>query len=310
MESLPDNILLHIFSFTDVKERCVAGRVNRRWRRILRDKSLWRYVNLLHYRLDLQKMWKVIRSHLSDCLISISVKGFVDKGGPSWNKHSLSPAMLQDLRERCPNLKELQMYHCNIDNIECTMLPTSLEKLVFHGCYWPCHWLQNDSNKHLPKLTYIDLSNTKRVDTFDIEDVCKFKNLKVFKANGCYRTIPQSLQQVCQSLTELVELDFGNTGIKDLDLAIHHMTRHLVKLERLNLSGCPGLKASSVCDIISALKKLKVLDVSQCKNVCAEDLLKFPTAFEHLDLLIFDKKQLGDHSLESLKDSLKCRIEV
>lgn len=55
-------------------------RVCRQWRRIVRDNTLWRHVDLLNYRLDLKKMWKLIRSHLSECLLSIKIKGFLDTG--------------------------------------------------------------------------------------------------------------------------------------------------------------------------------------------------------------------------------------
>ena len=205
------------------------------------------------------------------------------------------------------------MHYCNIDNMEASMLPESIEKLVFHGCYWPSHWLQNMSHKQLPHLIHVDVSCTKRIDTFDIQDICAFKDLKVLKANECYRIIPQSLQDVCQSLTHLEELEFGFTGIRnveEMELSIHHMTRNLLRLKRLNLSGCPAVRCKSVCDILIALKQLEYLNVSSCPEVSADELMKSSTAFKALKMLVLDEGQLGGHTKQELEDVVKCAVNV
>ena len=68
---------------------CAAGgddlfsfscRVCRQWRRVARDNRIWRHVNLLPYKLNLQKTWKLIRAHFSDVLLSLRLKGYLDPG--------------------------------------------------------------------------------------------------------------------------------------------------------------------------------------------------------------------------------------
>ena len=56
-------------------------RVCTRFRRITCDNSLWRHVDLLPYRLNVGKTWKVMRSHLSDCLLTFKIRGFLGKTG-------------------------------------------------------------------------------------------------------------------------------------------------------------------------------------------------------------------------------------
>ena len=55
-------------------------RVCRAWRRVVRDNSLWRHVNLIPYRLNLHKMWRVIRSHFSAVLLSLHFQGYLHPG--------------------------------------------------------------------------------------------------------------------------------------------------------------------------------------------------------------------------------------
>ena len=44
------------------------------------DRTLWKHVNLTAYELDLTKMWKIIRNHFSDVLLSLHLKGHLDQG--------------------------------------------------------------------------------------------------------------------------------------------------------------------------------------------------------------------------------------
>ena len=62
-------------------------RVCRRWRRIVLDKSLWHHVDLLPYQLDLRKMWKLVRAHLSDRLQTLRIRGLWDTSQSRCVKH-------------------------------------------------------------------------------------------------------------------------------------------------------------------------------------------------------------------------------
>ena len=52
----------------------------KRWNRIANDRSLWKHVDLMAYELDLKKMWKMIRNHFSEVLLSIHLKGPLHQG--------------------------------------------------------------------------------------------------------------------------------------------------------------------------------------------------------------------------------------
>ena len=119
---------------------CLSGRVCRRWRRIARDNSLWRHVDLSPYGLDLKKMWKVIKSHFSECLHTLKLRGGLDRNNR--DKNTLSDAMLKDLNERCPNIKHISLYLCKLHNLEMG-LPASLSTIELNHCSWKPRWFEN-----------------------------------------------------------------------------------------------------------------------------------------------------------------------
>ncbi|KAL5021274.1 hypothetical protein ScPMuIL_000429 [Solemya velum] len=305
-DSLPDNIALEIFSYLPVKELCVAGSVCRRWRRITNDNSLWRYVDLLPYRLNLQKTWKVLRAHFSECLRVIRFKGFIGTGVSKWKKHTVSDAMIADLKDRCPNLHEFHLASCNTDNLDSLKLPTTLQKLVLHNCTWQPRWLRGTSNNLISSLSWIDLTGCSRVDNFDLEDISKFSKLEVLILNNCYRVGETGMNHIAASLTHITHLEVSGTMCNDL--SIHKMSRNLSKLEYLNISQCPEITQSSLMTIASGLKKLKHIDISHGMNLKLESLFCL-SELKYLRVLITGS-ELSDNDIKILKDRLlKCDIK-
>ncbi|XP_060083889.1 F-box/LRR-repeat protein 12-like [Ylistrum balloti] len=286
IKHLPENILLEILSYLSVKDLCRAGRVCRAWRRVVRDNTLWRHVDLLPYRLNLQKMWKVIRAHFSECLLTMKVRGFVESAGPKQKKPSLSDAMLLDLRERCPNIRDLHLHMCNTDNISANNLPRSLTRLVLHGCSWQPRWLKGHE-ENLQKIEGLDLSCCSRVDSFDMQDIGNWKGLKVLKLNGLYRLNEKGIQHVATSLPLLERLELSYTQCTEL--AVHHISRHLKNLCHLNMSNCSLLNDSAVETLSSGLHKLEYLDLKSNSQLTISGLSSL-RACKRLSVLVFDLK--------------------
>lgn len=262
IEQLPDNIILEILSYLSVKDLCISGRVSRRWRRIARDNSLWRHVDLLPYRLVPQRIWKVIRTHLSECLLTLKIKGFVDTGLPNQKKHSLTNAMLQDIKERCPNIRELHLHGCNTEILDVSLLPVSIKSLTIASSSWQPRWLKQAD---LSNLVYLNLNESVRVDNFDLDDIIKCSNLKKLVLEKCYRISDPGFQKIATNLTNLEELDLSGTQCSDL--ALHHFSRHLVNLRTLVLKRCNNITNSGLFTLVTGLKKLECLDVTKCKQV-------------------------------------------
>ncbi|XP_061182468.1 F-box/LRR-repeat protein 12-like [Saccostrea echinata] len=315
ISDLPENLLLKIFGYLPVKELCIIGRVCRQWRRIVRDNSLWRHVDLLNYRLDLKKMWKVIRSHLSECLISIKVKGFMDTGKPKSGAHSLSDAMLNDLKDRCPNLEEIHLKNCNTTNLNPKLFPSTLVKLTLENCAVQPGLMKNFS-QDLPQLLFLNVSGTVRFDDIELSYLCQAEQLKVLIiVNGCYCVSVESLSKIAQNLKNLLELELADTGIKNtnqnLELAVHHMTRNLSSLQHLNFKGCASLSPVILQNLLSGLKKLKILNIACCSDVKYTSLVSMEQNMKGLRLLELCESQMEGHNIEGLESLLlECSVHL
>ncbi|XP_067677099.1 F-box/LRR-repeat protein 12-like [Haliotis asinina] len=305
MNSLPDNIILEILAYLPVKDRCISGRVCRRWRRIVQDNSLWRHVDLLPYVLSLNKMWKVMRAHFSECLLTMKLGGFCDPKSTKWKKHSLSDAMLLDLQERCPKMLSLTLVKCNTDNLNSKNLPRSLKQLTMNQCAWTPRWLKTSNDLD---LTNLDLTKCSRVDNLDLGDITeKFPNLKHLVLNHCYRVTESGLEKIVTTLTNLTHLELSDTACSDL--TIHHMCRKLPHLKNLNLSRCGQMNQSSLGTIAGALKELQSLNLSYCRQVSLEGLIQL-TAAPALCNLVLEGCKLTEADIKSLKDSFGENVHL
>ncbi|XP_041358086.1 F-box/LRR-repeat protein 12-like isoform X2 [Gigantopelta aegis] len=208
-------------------------------------------------------MWKVLRAHFSECLLTFRLRGFLDPSGTKWKKHSLSDAMLGELRDRCPRIKSLHLEQCNTDNLTSDKLPSSLTQLTLRNCSWQPRWLK-PSDQILSNLKHLDLSQTTRVDNFDAEDISTFSSLEELKLNSCYRVGETGLEKLTK-LSRLRELEISGTGCTDM--ALHHICRHLGDLRRLNISKCTKFTGSSIQNIGLSLKCLEYLNVSECTQL-------------------------------------------
>ena len=72
-------LIVYFSSYLTIWLLCLF-RICRRWRRIASDRSLWKHVNLTAYELNLKKMWKIIRNHFSEVLLSLHLKGHLAQG--------------------------------------------------------------------------------------------------------------------------------------------------------------------------------------------------------------------------------------
>ncbi|XP_062592742.1 F-box/LRR-repeat protein 12-like [Saccostrea cucullata] len=314
ISDLPENLLLKIFDYLPVKELCIIGRVCRQWRRIVRDNSLWRHVDLLNYRLDLKKMWKVIRSHLSECLLSIKVKGFMDTGKPKSSAHSLSDAMLNDLKDRCPNLAEIHLKNCNTTNLNPKLFPPTLVRLTLENCAVQPGLMKNFS-EDLPQLLYLNVSGTVRFDDIELSYLCKSEQLKSLVVNGCYRVSVEGLSKIAQNLKNLQEMELADTGIKNtnqnLELAVHHMTRNMSSLHHLNFKRCASLTPVILQNLLSGLKKLKTLNIACCPDIKYTSLVNMEQNMRGLRLLEVCQSQMEGHNIEDLESLLvECSVHL
>ena len=158
-------------------------------------------------------------------------------------KNNLSEAMLTDLKDRCPNIRELEVIENHFTQIPLKVFPPKLKVLRLKSCYIPGGWFSS-CDQYLPQLEVLDLSDCKKTSDSDMKAISHCKALKVLKVDGCYRIGPSGLESIALSLSGLKQLHMS--GVNCSDLALHHICRNLKLLTNLNLSGAKESKRVNI----------------------------------------------------------------
>lgn len=259
------------------------------------------------------KGWVYTKVDLFYCIKMFIILGFFFIGKPKFGAYSLSDAMLKDLKERCPNLKEIHLKNCNTMNLDPSLLPSSLVKLTLENCAIE-PGLMKHFTRDLPELSYLDVSRTVRFDDRELSYVCGTDQLKVLIMNGCYRVTAEGLSKAAQQMASLERMEIGDAAIENknqnFELAAHHMTRHMVSLKHLNLQGCKPLTSDILKVLLSGLKKLETLNVACCL-MKYDSFVNMEPYFKKIKLLEICSSEMGHQQVEDLESILlECSVKM
>ncbi|XP_033829482.1 F-box/LRR-repeat protein 12-like [Periophthalmus magnuspinnatus] len=136
LDYFPENLLIDILSFLGVRELVRAGRVCKRWRRLVKDQRLWRVVDLTAWKgVTSRILWVLLRQYLGCGLRCLRMRGLLlsARGGTF-----LSESWLKALSTKCPRLRRLCLLHADLRSLpSCQILPPSLQVLELRGCELP-----------------------------------------------------------------------------------------------------------------------------------------------------------------------------
>ncbi len=182
-----------------------------------------------------------------------------------WNKSSLSTAMLKDLQERCPNIRELELIRTNLSAVSSEYLPRKLHNLYMTFCFIPPHWFKPVSKEmgSLDELRELDLSLSTKLSNDDLADLRCASGLTSLKINGCYRVTDSGLKTIADGFPKLQTLEMADISCVDLALALHHICRGLPDLQRLKLGTCK-ISNDAMAEI-GCMKKLEWLCMVTCE---------------------------------------------
>ncbi|XP_051931159.1 F-box/LRR-repeat protein 12-like [Hippocampus zosterae] len=143
LDYLPENILVDVLSYLSVRELVRAGRVCKRWRRLVKDQKLWRLVDLTAWKgMTSRILWVLLRQYLGCGLRYLRLRGLLlsVRGGTF-----LSEAWLKALSTKCPRLSKLYLLHADLRSLpNCQLLPPSLKVLELQGCELPHGFFTQD----------------------------------------------------------------------------------------------------------------------------------------------------------------------
>jgi len=304
---LPDNIMLLIFSYLDVKSLCAGSKVCRRWYHIGKDRSLWKIVDLRPWTLTLRTLWKVVRNRFSDSVVELKIKGFI---GTTKKNENISLSLLEEIKTKCPNLVNLTLCYCDLRNVEARCLPPSLKYLSLHHSIIPPGWFDSLNNvsilRHCEKL---NLTYCTRLSDTDFQSITKLTTLKELNVSNCYRLTDNAIHLIASKLTNLITLDISNcTSVSDVGL--HYIGRHLSKLHSLSLPGCGAVTDTGVGALVHNMEDLEYLNLSNCLGI-SDTAVKIISQnckkLKHLNIMC---TRISNEGLDVVRTLLpNCRVE-
>ena len=282
-QDLPDELVLKIFGYSEIKDIIIYGQVSRRLRRISHDGRLWVTANLV---------MKIVKSELLEMILSkgckiLNISYSTIVGSLSSNIKSQLRALDLSQSAWCEtglNYKE------NID---------VFEELLFSCC--SLHQLKMEGISLTPKM---------------VASICKNgKTLQVLHLNHSYvgeyimhHGNFQSIIKSCQELKEVSLLDINdNKGLWDLEFLLKNISPNVVKL---NLS-CNFFEDGHVKILLSRCNKIKVLILEA--TFMTNDSLKTIRQYlnftlEELSMTYYGSKWLSFNGFLELKSMPKLKV--
>ena len=181
--------------------------------------------------------------------------------GKKSKEAAVTNAMLEDLRDRCPNISYFHLCSVNIDSVDASKLPKTIKKLVIQECTWPLGWLKN---VELPNLRVLDVTDTRIMDIARVEDIVKFVSLEELSFDCCYRINDKAIKLIVENLPNLKCLNLSETSMTELGL--HHLCRALPGLIKLNIDNTK-IEDDSLETVADGLKNLQELSVWECRRL-------------------------------------------
>ncbi|CAN2390559.1 protein ubiquitination [Pristimantis euphronides] len=232
MSWLPDSVLLEVLSFLSVRDLIRSCRVCKRWKRLVLDKSLWRYVDLTSYKLNSKILWYLVRHWLGSSLQTLKLKGLLNSVK---KQEFLTPAVLQVMEKRYPSFEHLHLQETNLRSLSYECLPSTLKTLELSECEIPLTWFKTSASKtkSLLKLENLILYKVSSFSNHHLEIICSQSSLKTLCLSGTYRVNDIGIQKAVPYLKGLEHFKLKECNITDITL--HLIGCHLKNLRTLAL---------------------------------------------------------------------------
>ena len=255
-EDLPDEILLNVFSFLDLKGVLQCGQVSKRLRAISNDQCLWLKLNLHGQEVPYGVIEKAIQNGCEYLNLGFSCVFGGKKSEVPWKLKYLEISQSLDL-EWAPN--------------------------VPRGVLENCHFLQKLAVDHF------------KLNSNEIENICQNgETLKILSVEGCSIDFDQRTELVeklftkCPQLTELnirkYSGCFSNSILLDQHVCalVENLTPGILKLNLANQK----VTDEHVHTLVSRCNKLTELDLSftEITNGSLESIVKHLNCLEKLNV--------------------------
>lgn len=297
IHSLPEHLILTIFSYLSTRDLCSTSGVSRKWQTLCWDPQLWRSMKISKYCCSgMDKVLHIILSKLAKstqglCLALHHIRlAYCD---------CLSDRGLSYIATYCIDLEKLEIIAC-----PCVMsqgIQTVLERchkltsLDVCGCSCInsiCHStitnIQSSNNTYF-NVKYLDLSDCIAVDDLGLRALsltCKLLEtlhirrcpritdvgmqhiashclgLKYLSISDCHKVRDFSLREIAKYCSSLRYLSLMRCAVTDAGIKV--IGKGCSNLRYLNVRGCAGVSDVGVIHIAQNCLKLRSLDVGKC----------------------------------------------
>ncbi|XP_069802290.1 F-box/LRR-repeat protein 12 [Dendropsophus ebraccatus] len=304
---LPDSVLLEVLSFLSVRDLIRSCRVCKRWKRLVLDKALWRYVDLTPYKLNSKILWHLVRHWLGTSLQTLKLKGLLNSVK---KQEFLTPAILQVLEKRYPCLEHLHLQETNLRSLSYDSLPSTLKTLELSECEIPQTWVKssNSKTKGLLKLENLILNKTSSFSNHHLEAICSQSNLKTLCLCGTYRVNDIGIQKAVPYLKGLQHLKLKECNVTDITL--HLIGCHLKQLRTLALIDFRYLTDAGLA-CLSGVKTLEKLWLEYCFCFSSSSIIAVCVSLPTLNYLNLSGIFFEGQGIDEIRKSLpQCTVIV
>ncbi|XP_065092288.1 F-box/LRR-repeat protein fbxl-1-like [Ochlerotatus camptorhynchus] len=186
----------------------------------------------------------------------------------------LSDALFKRIVSLMPNLEDLDLTGCSI----------SFHKGLYRKFYpgrpddasenvLTFHYIAQFIERQADKLKKINFSST-LIDGDALEILAGFDalHLQALDLNSCDQLTNPGITALAQAKYTLQHLDFSKS-VRFTDACLHKICQYLPNLISLKLRRCRALTDLGITEIVQ-LKKLHVLDISECESVTGQGIIK------------------------------------
>nr|XP_020634844.1 F-box/LRR-repeat protein 12 [Pogona vitticeps] len=306
LSDLPDCLLLMILAWLPPRDRLGGARICRRWNRLVRDKFLWRHVDLTSYKISSKTLWHLLRNHLQGSLRTLKAQGYINSVR---KREVFTPALMQALGKQCPSLCHLCLTATDLRSLLYEHIPSSLTTLELSLCEIPSGWFKVPEGSQplwtYPKIQHLVIRDVPSFSDQHLFNISVQGTLKSLVLSNTYRISDAGIQRASLHLGKLEHLTLQCCSIGDS--ATHFVGRHMKSLHTLDLGGSFHLTdAGLLC--LSSLSLLEDVSLAHCIALSPEAILAFCQALpqlRHLDLSGIKFKDEIIHKIQAtLPDSV------
>ncbi|XP_060605854.1 uncharacterized protein LOC132758296 [Ruditapes philippinarum] len=296
-QCLPDEILIHVFSYLDQSSLTKCAQVCQQYYRVAMDESLWKYITIKKNDID------------DSCLEEIAKRHPVSLALIQCQGERVTARALRDLFRECSqSLKELNIARCSRGALNGDSLLLHAAARCHNLTHIDASWCSlTDSglmaiSNSCNRLESLCINGCSAISNDGLETVMKKHgvHLRVLEMFGCFNLSPRGLRSVANNCINLITLNLGQC-YKLTDSCISQLSTSLGRVEWLDLRGCKQIKDNCMRRIVKNCTRLKHLSLANCPNITDVSILEISTYLTDIRSIdLCGCKNITDGSIRAL----------